>query len=199
MVDEQLVIEGIVTTLNPQGELNIAPMGPQVNRSYTRMRLRPFKTSQTYQNLCACPEGVFHIVDDVVLLAQAAVGLIAPLPSVIPSDHVRGCILSDACRYFAFRVLHIDDSADRAEVDVSIVYEGRQRDHFGFNRAMYAVVEASILATRLKLLSQEQIELELVRLKPLVDKTGGEREQAAFQFLLDHMAGHWISMKEPRQ
>lgn len=187
MAREWLVIEGIVTTINADGEVNIAPMGPRVDRHFRRMTLRPFKSSQTFANLKQHPEGVFHVVDDVLLLAQAAIGRIAEQPMMLMSDHVRGYILRDACRYYAFKVEHIDESTDRAEVDVNIVWHARIRDHFGFNRAMYAVIEASILATRLHMLAPEVIDQEMQCLLPLVEKTGGQREHEAFTFLQDYM------------
>lgn len=188
MPRESLVIEGIVTTIGEDGQVNIAPMGPKVDRQFRRMTLRPFKTSQTYKNLVHHPEGVFHVVDDVLLLAQAAVGQIEPVPMMIMSDHLKGYILRDACRFYAFKVDRLDDSQDRAEIDVSIVWDGRMRDHFGFNRAMYAVVEASILATRVHMLPRQQIDDELNKLSPLIEKTGGLREQEAFTFLKDYIA-----------
>jgi uncharacterized protein len=188
MARESLVIEGIVTTIGADGQVNIAPMGPKVDRQFRRLTLRPFKTSQTYKNLVHHPEGVFHVVDDVLLLAQAAVGQIEPVPIMLMSDHVNGHILRDACRYYAFKVDQMDDSQDRAEIDVRIVWDGRMRDHFGFNRAMYAVVEASILATRVHMLPRRQIEDDLERLRPLVEKTGGHREQKAFSFLKNYIA-----------
>ena len=188
MARESLVIEGIVTTIGPDGQVNIAPMGPKVDRQFHRLTLRPFKTSQTYKNLVHHPEGVFHVVDDVLLLAQAAVGQIEPVPIMLLSDHVNGYILRDACRFYAFKVDRLDDSQDRAEIDVSIVRDGRMRDHFGFNRAMYAVVEASILATRVHMLPRQQIEDDLEQLRPLVEKTGGHREQEAFAFLKNYIA-----------
>ena len=187
MPRESLVIEGIVTTIGPDGQVNIAPMGPKVDRQFRRLTLRPFKTSQTYKNLVYHPEGVFHVVDDVLLLAQAAVGQIEPVPIMLLSDHVNGYILRDACRFYAFKVDQMDDSQDRAEIDVSIVWDGRMRDHFGFNRAMYAVVEASILATRVHMLPHQQIEDDLERLRPLVEKTGGHRELEAFAFLKNYI------------
>lgn len=190
MPREQLVIEGIVTTIGVDGQVNIAPMGPKVDRGFRTMRLRPFKTSQTYQNLKHHPEGVFHVVDDVLLLAQAAVGKIEPLPMMLMSDHVWGYILRDACRFYAFKVDHIDDTAERAEMDVSIVWDGRIRDHFGFNRAMHAVLEASILATRVHMLPREEILGELQRLAPMVEKTGGAREKQAFEFLESYVQNH---------
>lgn len=191
MARESLVIEGIVTTLGEDGQVNIAPMGPKVDRSFHRMTLRPYKSSQTYKNLIHHPEGVFHVVDDVLLLAQAAVGTLEPAPMLILSDHVNGYILRDACRYYAFSVERIDDSQERAEIDVNIVWDGRIRDHFGFNRAMFAVIEASILATRVHLLSRAQIEEDMNRLKPLIEKTGGHREQTAFAFLLNYINQHY--------
>lgn len=183
MAREWLVVEGIVTTINADGEVNIAPMGPRVDRYFRRMTLRPFKTSQTYANLKQNPEGVFHVIDDVLLLAQAAVGRIAEQPMMLMSDHVRGYILRDACRYYAFKVDQIDDTSVRAEIDVNIIWDARIRDHFGFNRAMHAVIEASILATRLHMLAPGQINQEMERLLPLVEKTGGHREREAFTFL----------------
>lgn len=188
MARESLVIEGIVTTIGPDGQVNIAPMGPKVDRQFHRLTLRPFKTSQTYKNLVHHPEGVFHVVDDVLLIAQAAVGQIEPVPIMLMSDHVNGYILRDACRFYAFKVNQMNDSQDRAEIDVSIVWDGRMRDHFGFNRAMYAVVEASILATRVHMLPRQQIEEDLERLRPLVEKTGGHRELEAFAFLKNYIA-----------
>ena len=58
-----------------------------------------------------------------------------------------------------------------------------RRDFFGFNRAMYAVVEAAILATRLAFLPRTEIEADFRKLGVLVEKTGGPREHEAFAFL----------------
>ncbi len=197
MPREELVIEGIVTTLGEDGRLNIAPMGPKVDRAFRRMTLRPFQSSQTFKNLQYHSEGVFHVVDDVLLLAQAAVGQVDPVPVLLMSDHIKGYILRDACRFYEFKVDHIDASQERAEISVTIVWHGRIKDHFGFNRAMSAVVEASILATRVKLLPRQQIDEEMKRLEPLVQKTGGSRECAAFEFLMNYIAACPEQGQEP--
>ena len=68
-----MIVEGIVTTLNEDGSPNISPMGPVVDEALTRFRLRPFQTSTTFKNLKRTGEAVFHVVDDVELLAKAAV------------------------------------------------------------------------------------------------------------------------------
>jgi hypothetical protein len=178
-----MILEGLVTTVDQDGAVNIAPMGPRVDAAIKRLLLRPFKTAQTYQNLRQHGEGVFHVTDDVLLLAQAAVGRIESPPLLIPATKVRGHIIQDACRFCEFRVKSIDDSQERTAIDVSVVAQGRLRDFFGFNRAKHAVVEAAILATRLHLLPRAQITAEFEKLKVLVEKTGGKQEKQAFDFL----------------
>lgn len=68
-----MILEGLVTTLDESDRVNIAPMGPIVDPSMTTLVLRPFKTSRTFANLRASRQGVFHVTDDVWLLARAAV------------------------------------------------------------------------------------------------------------------------------
>src|ERR1019366_5494283 len=143
-----MILEGIVTTIAPTGEVNIAPMGPRVDAKMTRFLLRPFNTSQTYRNLRTHGEGVLHVTDDVLLLARAAVGQLIALPPLMPAHAIRGWVLRDACRAYEFRVLNIDDRAERISIEVETVYHGTSREFFGFNRATHAVVEAAILATR---------------------------------------------------
>src|SRR3954447_1091063 len=75
---DELILEGIVATQDSAGRTNIAPMGPRVDRGITRLTLRPFCTADTYRNLKATGCGVFHITDDVELLAHAAVGALPP-------------------------------------------------------------------------------------------------------------------------
>jgi hypothetical protein len=183
-----MILEGIVTTLAPDGQLNIAPMGPCVDAKMERFVLRPFRTAQTYRNLKAHGEGVLHVTDDVLLLAQAALGLVEPPPAVIPAERVRGFVLSDACRWYEFRVTARDESEERVRIEVEVVHTGWIRDFFGFNRAKHAVVEAAILATRTDFLPLADIEAEYRKLAILVAKTGGEQERRAFDFLQGHVA-----------
>ena len=178
-----MILEGIVTTVAPEGVLNIAPMGPRVGATMDRFSLRPFQTSQTYRNLRAHGEGVLHVTDDVLLLARAAVGELDPSPAVEPAEHVRGYVLRDTCRYYEFRVVEIDDRTERVTIEANTVHCGRRRDFLGFNRAKHAVVEAAILATRVALLPAESIAEEYRRLAVLVEKTGGPAEHEAFRFL----------------
>jgi uncharacterized protein len=183
-----MILEGIVTTLDPDGAVHVAPMGPLVEPGSDAIVLRPFQTAQTYRNLKAHGEGVLHVADDVLLLARAALGPVEPPPAVFPAEHVRGYVLRDACRYHEFRVTALDDRSERAWIAATVVHTGRLRDFFGFNRAKHAVVEAAILATRTAFLPLDEIEAEYRKLEVIVNKTGGEAERQAFAFLRAHVA-----------
>lgn len=182
-----MIVEGVVTTLNSEGQLNIAPMGPIVDSAMTLLTLRPFQTSTTYRNLKSRPYGVFHIVDDVLLIAQAALDRLEEIPATFDATQIEGRVLSDCCRWYEFEVTNCDDTTERTTISARVVYAGRCRDFFGFHRARHAVLEATILATRLHLLPMDAIQEQLAALAIPVEKTAGPRERAAFDLVVDYV------------
>ncbi|MCE9548738.1 MAG: DUF447 family protein [Planctomycetia bacterium] len=185
-----MILEGILTTLNADGGVNVSPMGPIVDAELRTFTLRPFQTSTTFANLKRTGQGVFHVIDDVLLLARAAIDRLDPLPAWRPAvagEGVEGAILMDACRWYALKVREFDDRDPRATIVMEAVASGRQRDFFGFNRAKHAVVEAAILATRVAILPAGEILAEFARLQLPIDKTGGPDEQAAMRMLNEYV------------
>jgi hypothetical protein len=173
------ILEGIVTTFNADGTVNIAPMGPLVDESFDTFVLRPFRTSTTCENLLRTREGVFHVTDDVELFARAAIGV----ETSAKFSRENSLVLADACRWYAFKVESVDESAERVTLLARTTDRGVQREFFGFNRAKHAVIEAAILATRVSLLPAAEILADFARLRILVDKTGAAAEHRAFDLL----------------
>lgn len=182
-----MILEGIVTTRNVDGSMNVAPMGPIVDETMTRLTLRPFQTSTTYINLKRTGCGVLHVTDDVLMIAQAAIGGPEPPPPMQPALVIDGEVIDDACRWYEFRVTSLDDAAERTHIEAEVVHVGRIRDFFGFNRAKHAVLEAAILATRLHLLPLEDVRRQLASLRIPVDKTAGPAELEAFALIERHV------------
>ena len=191
------ILEGIVTTCDPDGQVHLAPMGPIVNEEMTVFRLRPYQTSTTFQNLKRTGQGVFHVTDDVNLLGRAAVGKLTEMPQVRPAEQITGWILEDACRWYEFQVTSLDDSQQRTEIMVEVISQGRGRDFFGFNRAMHAVLEGAILATRIEFLPPDFLLAEFKRLAVQVEKTAGRRETEAFEFLHTYLKNEIADLPEP--
>jgi len=160
-------------------------MGPVVEGDFSSLVLRPFQTSSTFRNLNETGCGVFHVVDTVELIAQAAIGRLTELPATRAATKIEGRVLADCCRWFEFRITEQDLSSARTVMRAEIVAHGEQRPFFGFNRARHAVLEAAILATRVHLLSADEIASQMIVLKSAVEKTGGVAETDSFAMLQD--------------
>lgn len=188
-----MILESLVTSVDAEGRVNLAPMGPVVigdlssaDLSGVRFQLRPFLSSRTFANVSVHRHAVVHVSDDVMTFARAAVGQ-------IDDDEVIGLVhrlddtdwwpLIDCHRWFAVEIESVKAGELKSQMDCRIVRSGVVRPFFGFNRAKHAVLEAAILATRTHVLAVEDIRDQLARLQPLIDKTAGPREHAAFALL----------------
>mgnify|MGYP001219391334 CR=1 FL=1 len=192
-----MILESIVTTVDPLGQVNIAPMGPTVlskgdptspvfKKDVDGFVLRPFKTSTTYANLIANPFATIHVTDDALLFARAAVSNLSKIDQARLVHQLEGTQwwpLGDCHRWFAVQVSKVHDDELRVSMDCRVVDSSEVRPYFGFNRAKHAVIEAAILATRTHLLPVESVLSEIDRLQPLVDKTGGPDEHEGFDLL----------------
>jgi len=185
-----MILESVVTTVDLEGHVNIAPMGPIVQPPTGEQRwptflLRPYEGSQTCRNLLATGKAVIHVTDDALLIARAAVGRIDSQGLVCPAenaseDHVR---LIDCHRWFAIEINEYGGTPPRHELVANCVAEGLVRPFFGFNRAKHAVIEAAILATRIGLIDASEIREQMRHLATPVEKTAGPNEREAFELL----------------
>jgi hypothetical protein len=194
-----MILEGLVTTLDPAGAMHLAAMGPEIDDcrlngaagsapAIERLLLKPFASSQTGGNLLTRPEGVFHVTDDSLLLARVVTGRLDPPPVARPATAVRGWVLDDACRAYEFKVEATDTSQERLRLEARVVAVHEGRPFLGFNRARHAVVEGAILVTRVHLLGAEEVSRQLRDLAVIVGKTGGPREHEAFRLLEEKVA-----------
>lgn len=174
-----MILETLVTTIDESGRPNAAPMGILLEEE--TIVLRPFRTAVTCRNLEAVGQGVVNFTDNVLLFARSA--LTSEVPPHRPAARVRGVILDDACHWREFALVSSETGPERAVFRARVVAAGRGRDLLAFNRAQHAVVEATILATRLHLLEPASVRAEIERLRPLVEKTGGARESEAFDLV----------------
>jgi hypothetical protein len=180
------VIEGILTTRNSTGTINIAPQGP-IRISEERWLLRPFQGSRTLENLLRERCGVFHITDDVLLLAQTAVGEANPHPRLQACTKIVGQYLADSCQALEFQVHTITQQEPRVEIEVEIVQRHDLRPFTGWNRAQFACLELAIMATRTHLVDKATIQAEVERWRPIITKTAGPNELSAWKFLLKYL------------
>jgi len=205
------VIETVVTTLDERGEPHFASMG--VVWSELTIVIRPYTNTRTFRHLQKRGAAVVNVTDDVLAFAKSA--LTHERLDGEPAAHVRGVVLRNVCHWREVEVSEIavpdavrervargvapegsaaerrpSASAEailRADVVTRVVGGGSRRAFAGLCRAKHAVVEASILASRVRFLPLSEIVDGIRRLEPLVEKTGGPEEREAFSFIRSYL------------
>ena len=173
------IIETVTTTINPDGTVNCAAMGVEWGDEV--IVIKPYLSTRTMRNLRATRAAVVNLTDDILLFTQAALG--DPQPPTRPTATIDGAVLADACSWREVTVETIDESGPRARVTTRVVERGVGREFLGFNRARHAVLEASIIASRARLLPAAEVRAGLERLQVVVDKTAGPREHEAMKLV----------------
>ena len=109
-----MIVEGLLTSTNADGKINVAPMGPIVRGDFESLLLRPFRGSTTFSNLLETKTAVFHVVDRVDVIARAAVSRLEELPATVAATVVSGVVLADCCRRCEVEITDIDIPNERS-------------------------------------------------------------------------------------
>jgi uncharacterized protein len=182
-----MIRECIVTTLNEEGKVHIAPLGLIAEEG--GWIIAPFRPSATLDNLGVTPYAVANFTDDVLVFAGCLAGR-RDWPTR-PSTHVPGAVLEGALSHAELAVAEVEEDEQRPRFHCRVVHETSHAPFKGLNRAQGAVIEAAILASRLHMLPREKIERELGYLQIAVEKTAGPREHEAWRLLVEKIEDHY--------
>jgi len=188
-----MIRESIVTTLNEEGKIHIAPLGLIAEEE--GWIIAPFRPSTTLDNLRVSPYAVANFTDDVLVFAGCLVGQ-RDWPTR-PSTHVPGAVLEAALAHAELAVAQVEEDEQRPRFHCRVVHEENHAPFKGLNRAQGAVIEAAILASRLHMLPREKIERELGYLQIAVEKTAGPREHEAWRLLIEKIEDHYKNAPLP--
>lgn len=174
-----MILESLVTTIDLEGRPNFAPMG--VGWGENEIVLKPYRETTTFRNVVATNAAVVNLVDDVLFFVKSALG--SPDFPARPAVVVQGVVLEAACSWRELRVREAETSEPRGRFVCDVVHRGVNREFLGFSRARGAVIEATILATRTRMLPIGEILAEYRRLQVILDKTAGPVEREAMSLL----------------
>jgi uncharacterized protein len=176
-----MIQEIIVTTQNEDGSTHIAPMG--IREENGLIIIAPFKPSATLENIQRNKAAVVNRIDDVRIFAGCLTGR-KDWP-LVTTEKIVGKRLQSALSHVELELESFEDDELRPQFYLKSVFEVTHSSFKGFNRAQSAVLEAAILVSRLHMLSNEKINQELEYLTIAIDKTAGENEKIAWQWLMD--------------
>lgn len=190
-----MIYESILTSLNTEGEAHIAPFG--VRERNGLILIAPFRPSVTLENLLSTRHAVLNFTDDVRAFAGGMTGRHDwPLTK---ASKVNGVVLASALTHRELELVEIKDDETRPELYFRVIHEEIHAPFRGFNRAQAAVIELAVLVSRLHMLPMEKIEAEMNYLKIAIEKTAGERELEAWQWLVDKVENHKAAMTGENQ
>jgi hypothetical protein len=182
-----LIRESIVTTVNAEGRVHIAPLGLIADGD--GWIIAPFRPSTTLDNLRAVPFAVANHTDDVRVFAGCLTGR-RDWPTTA-SDAVPVPRLAAALAHVELAVHRVSEDTERPRFHCGIIRQVSHAPFAGFNRAQAAVIEAAILASRLHFLPREKVQRELAVLETVVGKTAGPAEQEAWDWLMQRVRSHY--------
>ena len=177
--------ESIVTTRNADGSAHVAPLGVIVEEPY--LVIAPFHPSTTLDNLRRHGVACVNYTTDVRIFAGCVSRRRRDWP-VVPAERVEGWRLEGALAHSEVAVAEVVEDELRPRFRCRTVVEVAHAPFLGFNRAQAAVLEAAILASRLKMLPAAKVEAELRYLKIAIDKTAGPAEREGWDWLMAMVA-----------
>lgn len=172
--------ESIVVTIDPDGGAHVAPLG-LIERGELLV-IAPFRPSRTLANLERHPFATANYTLDVRVFAGCVTGEKRDWP-VVPAERVAGFRLASCLAHEELEIVGIESDALRPRFLCRVVHAARHGSFLGFNRAQFAVIEAAILLSRRHLLPASAIAESLAQLRVLVDKTAGEAEREAWDWI----------------
>lgn len=186
-----MIRETIVTTISAEGRPHIAPMGATPIPG--GWLLQPFRPSTTLENFLSTRCGVVNFTDD----ARVFAGCVTKRQTdwaTVPADKVQSVRLASdlilACD--EVEITDVGDDSQRPKLTCMSVHSRciTHRPFRGLNRAVAAVLEGSVLVSRLNMLPPEKIDQEFAYLQIAIDKTAGPHELEAWGWLTDAVAAH---------
>jgi hypothetical protein len=182
-----LIRETIVTTVDAEGRVHMAPLG--VIEDGARAIIAPFRPSKTLDNLRITPFAVASHTDDVRVFAGCLTGR-RDWPTVA-CEETPAPRLADCLAHVSYRVVSVAEDELRPRFTCDVLRHVAHAPFKGYNRAQAAVIEAAILTSRLHLLPRDKIEREIAALAIAIDKTAGPNERTAWDWLTEKIRAHF--------
>ena len=181
-----MIHEAVITTTSADDGPHIAPLGFRYQDDY--IVLAPFRPSTTLDNLQRRRYAVLNLTDNVAIIAGCLTGR-KDWPTV-PVRHIAGNRLEDTLVHLELEVERVEDDSVRPRFFCRVKHQEIHAPYKGFNRAQAAVIEVAILVSRLHMLPADKIDSEVAYHGVAIEKTSGERERLAWQWLMERIANH---------
>jgi hypothetical protein len=197
-MEKGLLYETIITSKNPDGTPNAAPIGV-ICKEKDEVVVYLHEGSHTVNNIKNEGRFVVNILKDPLVFVEATLG--NPSPDYFQKHHSDFCI-KGADAFCTVKVTHSRDVKRKDQLGVSKTTVIRARveeiiknsKHVEpLNRAIYGILEALVYLTRMDLVSGDMEELYRLRIREIsriVNKVGGMEHKKAMEKILEAFGGY---------
>jgi len=185
-VDLRGVTESIVTTLGPNDRWNVAALGVHAPGAADQITARTWGRTRTWRNFTERGEGYVQFTTDPVDFAEAAMTIREEDEPVLASADAwvrveveeRASGTDGGTQWVEWALRPVESAVERQSVPTT-------------NRAYYAVVEATVAASRLDVPAYDTETLldRVDYFEDVVERCGSERDRAAFAIVRRHVDG----------
>jgi len=180
---QEMIYETIVTTVNQDGSIHIAPFGCRERDGL--VIIAPFRPSDSLDNMLRERCAVVNYTDDVRVFAGCLTGR-CEWPTRV-AEKVQGRVLKGTLSHRELELVAVMEDDLRPELTFRVELEATHAPFRGFNRAQAAVIELAVLVSRLHLLPMDKVDAEMKYLAVAMEKTAGERERQAWNWLMEYI------------
>lgn len=197
-MEKGLLYETIVTTRNPDGTPNAAPIGV-VCKKEDEVVLYLFKGSKTFDNVKREKSFYVNILKDPLIFTQSTIG---NLDNTEFKSHEDGFSIKKAEAFFQAEVSHAKEvqRKDHQGTSTQMVIQAKVqeivkiKEHVEpLNRAIYGIIGALIYLSRMDIVSEDEKKANLENINEIsrvVNKVGGENHKKAMKMILDSINKH---------
>jgi hypothetical protein len=171
------VTESVVTTLGPNDRWNVAALGLEAPEGDEPVRARTWGRTRTWRNFTERGEGYVQFTVDAVDFAEAAMTIREEEEPVLSGVDAWARVTAeerehgteDGTQWVEWALTPVESAVERRRVPTT-------------NRGYYAVVEATVAASRLDVpaYDTETLHERIDYFEAVVERCGGDREQEAF-------------------
>ncbi|MAI77014.1 MAG: hypothetical protein CBC25_07435 [Pelagibacteraceae bacterium TMED65] len=168
-----MIFETIVSTINNKGQVNFAPFGIRKRKEF--IFISPYIPSKTLENLKQTKCASINYLDDSSYFVKCIVG--KKKFSKKKCLMIKGFFIKNTLSHDEVVVESVRKDKIRPIFKCKVVKQFNHKRFEGFNRANGALIEACILASRVKILEKKIILKNLDNLSESVLKTAGVSEK----------------------
>ena len=178
-----MIFETIISTIDKNGNVNFSPFG--IKKTNNFIFISPYVPSKSLNNLKETSCAVINYTTSSLDFVKCIIGkkkFKIKECKFIKCFFMENCICYDEVVVVGF----VDDKV-RPEFKCKIVGSKNLKKFQGFNRAQSSIVEACILASRVKMIKKNKIIKDLNHLEIAITKTAGIEEKKAWRLINDYI------------